>query len=206
MRGTYISLSMRSLLVGLLTLCLASASFAQVRGEVESIGFAGDGLYRPDCWTPMVVRLDSQLDDAAEYRIEVHQRDMDFDHVIYVKDGITLNAHATQRWQLCFRPDPVERGLPEQSQAELAERLRVYLTNKDGSKQILQLTITQGVHTHEVASALGSKIKEEKLILVIAESGSRPQFNEYMTAFGMMELPIAVKINPRDLPQTALAY
>src|SRR6185312_14404612 len=116
--GTYILKLMRSILAGLLILLLASTSFAQVRGEVESIGF-GDGLYRPECWTPMVVRLDSQLDDAAEYRIEVHQRDMDFDNVIYVKDGITLNAHATQRWQICFRPDPTRGGLPEQSLDEL---------------------------------------------------------------------------------------
>ena len=35
----------------------------------------------------MVVRLTSSIDEPAEYRIEVHQRDLDFDHVIYVKEG-----------------------------------------------------------------------------------------------------------------------
>jgi len=187
-----------------LILGLASVSFAQVRGEVESIGF-GDGLYRPECWTPLVVRLDSQLDDAAEYRIEIHQRDMDFDHVIYVKDGITLNAHATQRWQICFRPDPTERGLPETSLAELKDRLRVYLTTKDG-KQIMPLPITSGVHTLELPNALGAHNKGEKLILVIAEAGSKPQFNEYYNALGLMEAPAVARMNARDLPQTALAY
>jgi hypothetical protein len=196
---------MRSLLAGLLILGLASASYAQVRGEVESIGF-GDGWYRPECWTPMVVRLDSQLDDAAEYRIEVHQRDMDFDHVIYVKDGITLNAHATQRWQVCFRPDPTERGLPEPSLGELQQRLRVYLTTKDG-KQILQLPITSGVRTLEMPNALGAHNVGQKLVLMIAEGGSRPQFSEYYNnALGLMEVPVVVRINARDLPQTALAY
>src|SRR5690242_19761401 len=89
---------MRSFLAGsFLLLMLAASAFAQVRGEVESIGF-GDGYYRPECWTPMVVRLQSQISDPMEYRIEVHQRDLDFDHVIYVKEGITLNGHAEQRW------------------------------------------------------------------------------------------------------------
>jgi hypothetical protein len=196
---------MRSFLAGLLILVLASASFAQVRGEVESIGF-GDGLYRPDCWTPMVVRLDSQLDDAAEYRIEVHQRDMDFDHVIYVKDGITLNAHATQRWQICFRPDPTSGGLPERSKDLLQERLRVYLTSKDGSKHILPLPITTMMHTLELPNSLGVHNKGQKLVLAIAEGGSKPQFSEYTNAIGLMEVPVVVRINSRDLPQTALAY
>ena len=91
---------MRALLAGLFILALTSTGFAQVKGEVESIGFGGDGLFRPQCWTPMVVRLQSSIDEPAEYRNEVHQRDLDFDHVIYVKDGITLNGHATQRWQV----------------------------------------------------------------------------------------------------------
>ncbi|HXE55638.1 MAG TPA: hypothetical protein VN541_21620, partial [Tepidisphaeraceae bacterium] len=82
---------MRSSLAGLLILTLASAALGQVRGEVESIGF-GSGFYRPECWTPMVVRLESTIDEPAEYRIEIHQRDLDFDHVVYVKDGITLNG------------------------------------------------------------------------------------------------------------------
>jgi hypothetical protein len=37
---------MRSFLVGFLLLALTSASYAQVQGEVESIGF-GNGFYRP---------------------------------------------------------------------------------------------------------------------------------------------------------------
>ena len=46
---------MRSYLAGFLLLLLPSLAFAQARGEVESIGF--QGLYRPGCWTPMVVKL-----------------------------------------------------------------------------------------------------------------------------------------------------
>src|SRR5579864_2745371 len=119
---------MRCFLAGLLIAALAPSDYAQVRGEVESIGY--DGWIRPDCWTPMIVRLDSQISEPAEYRIEVHQRDLDFDHVVYVKEGITLNGHATQRWEVCFIPSPTNGGLPDAinngTLADLQERLRVY--------------------------------------------------------------------------------
>ncbi|HSU67770.1 MAG TPA: hypothetical protein VLJ39_12920, partial [Tepidisphaeraceae bacterium] len=92
---------MRSLLAGLLICALASVACAQVRGEVESVGFGSGGFFRPQCWTPMVVRLQSLISEPAEYRIEVHQHDLDFDHVIYAKDGITLNGQATQKWEIC---------------------------------------------------------------------------------------------------------
>src|ERR1700722_10007137 len=109
---------MRSPLAGLLLLILTVPALGQVRGEVESIGF-GNGWYRPECWTPMVVRLRSQISEPAEYRIEVHQHDLDFDHVIYVKDGITLNGQATQRWEICFLPEPIHGGLPDANVLEL---------------------------------------------------------------------------------------
>src|SRR5947209_19156847 len=147
--------AMRSFPAGLFLLLIgATSAFAQVRGEVKGIGF-GDGYYRPECWTRMVVRLQSQVGDPMEYRIEVHQRDLDFDHVIYVKEGITLNGHAEQRWELCFLPEPTAGGLPDRNSGrsnvdliqELNERLRVYLTTKDGSRQLLQLPITNVVES-----------------------------------------------------------
>ena len=150
---------MRSFLAGFFLLALCSAAWAQVRGDVESVGFGGsggEGLYRPDCWTPMVVRLRSQISEPAEYRIEVHQRDLDFDHVVYVKDGITLNGQAEQRWELCFLPEPAGGGLPEgqnSSLQELQDRLRVYVTNKDGTRQLLQLPITSRVRSLDPPSA-----------------------------------------------------
>ena len=200
---------MRSFLVGLLLLALTSASFGQVRGEVESIGF-GDGWYRPQCWTPMVVRLQSQISDPAEYRIEVHQHDLDFDHVIYVKDGITLNGQATQRWELCFLPEPIHGGLPEMSARDLQDRLRVYLTNKEGTRQLLQLPITSPVQSLEAQAAMmGFGMgKGNKLVLVVNDGSSRPQLSEvsYEKAIGIVERPLPVTIRPGALPQSALAY
>jgi hypothetical protein len=200
---------MRSFLVGLLLLALASASFGQVTGEVQSIGF-GDGWYRPQCWTPMVVRLRSQISDPAEYRIEVHQHDLDFDHVVYVKDGITLNGQAIQRWELCFLPEPIHGGLPEGSVRDLQDRLRVYLTNKEGTRQLLQLPITSPVQSL-VASAgmMGFGVgKANKLVLVVTDGSSRPSLSEgsYDKAIGLVEHPQPVPVRPSELPQSALAY
>jgi len=205
-RQAYIDRSMRSLLGGFILLALTSSAFAQVRGEVESVGFGSEGFYRPECWTPLVVRLDSQIDDTAEYRIEIHQRDLDFDHVIYVKDGITLNGHATQRWELCFLPEPTNGGLPDLNIAELQSRLRVYLTNKDGSKQLLQLPITSPVNTLEPAGGGFTHPKGQKLILYVAEGSDKPAVSEYLETIGVVENPVFVPRNARELPQSVLAY
>jgi hypothetical protein len=200
---------MRSFLAGLFLLALVSSGFAQVRGEVESIGF-GDGWYRPQCWTPMVVRLQSQISEPAEYRIEVHQHDLDFDHVIYVKDGITLNGQATQRWEICFLPEPIRGGLPEGSVRDLQDRLRVYLTNKDGTRQLLQLPITSPVQSLEAqATMMGFGMgKANKLVLVVNDGSSRPALSEasYDKVVGLAERPQPVTVRPGGLPQSALAY
>lgn len=200
---------MRSLLAGLLLLALSSAiSFAQVRGEVESIGF-GNGWYRPQCWTPMVVRLQSQISEPAEYRIEIHQRDLDFDRVIYAKGGITLNGQATQRWELCFLPEPIQGGLPDGSVRDLQDKLRVYLTNKDGTRQIIQLPITSPVQSLEAQTGMGFGVgKASKLVLVVTDGSSRPAFSEiaYDKALGLVEKPQPVLVRPAALPQSALAY
>jgi hypothetical protein len=199
---------MRSFLVGLVVLALSSAAMGQVRGEVESIGF-GNGLFRPTCWTPMVVRLQSQISETAEYRIEVHQHDLDFDHVIYVKDGITLNGQTTQRWEICFLPEPIHGGLGSTlTLPELQDRLRVYLTNKEGTRQIIQLPITSMVQSLEGAYNGFSTSKARKLVLFVMDGSSRPALSEqsYNGSVGLVEVPEPVPIRPSALPQSPLAY
>ena len=203
---SYIGLPMRALLAGLLILALTSTGFAQVKGEVESIGFGGDGFFRPQCWTPMIVRLQSQIDEPAEYRIEVHQRDLDFDHVIFVKDGITLNGHATQRWQVCFLPDPTNGGLPENSINDLQDRLRVYITTKDGSKQLAQCAITSAIRSLESGGSMMSQPRDNKLILAVLGRTGQVSSAGYQDALGLIEQPQFVRVDARDLPHTALAY
>jgi hypothetical protein len=104
---------MRSLLAGLLILILSSSVFAQATGEVESVGF--NNSYRPDCWTPMVVRLKPTTSDAGTYSLQVRQYDLDGDRAIYSKQ-ITLNGADVapeQRFWMYFLPQPIDRGLPE---------------------------------------------------------------------------------------------
>jgi len=201
---------MRSFLAGLLILSVTSCAFAQVRGEVESIGFGGEGYYRPECWTPMVIRLKSQISDPAEYRIEVHQQDLDFDHVIYVKDGITLNGQAEQRWEVCFLPQPTKGGLADPNSnnpiQDLQDKLRVYLTNKEGTRQLLQLPITSPVQSLEVTATGFTRVKGNKLILSVTDGSSRPAWSEYAGAIGLIEKPVVVPTDPRSLPQSVLAY
>ena len=193
---------MRSFLAGLLLIALSSAAVAQVRGEVESIGF--DGCYRPDCWTRLVIRLESQISEPAEYAVEIHQRDLDFDHVIYVKSGITLNGHAVQKWEICFLPDPTNGGLPD-NLSELQQRLRVYLTDKDRGRQLVQLPITSSVINLDPPRDQ-FHAKGTRLVLYVADGSSKPAWKDYDKALGLQESVFHLPIDPRNLPQTALAY
>src|SRR5947209_8002920 len=174
---------MRSILAGLLVLALSPVAMAQVRGEVESIGF--EGCYRPDCWTRLVIRLESQIGEPAEYGVEIHERDLDFDHVIYTKSGITLNGHAVQKWEICFLPDPTNGGLPD-NLAELQQRLRVYVTEKDHGKQLVQLPVTSGaVNLDPPRDQFHSK--GNRLVLYVADGSSKPAWKDYDKAMGLQE-------------------
>ncbi len=109
---------MRLFLAGLLLLILPAAAFAQLKGEVESIGFVN--AYRPDCWTPMVVRIHpDDTTKAGTYQLQVWQHDVDGDQPAYTKQ-ITLNsadqAH-DQRFWMYFLPQPIEKGLPDANNA-----------------------------------------------------------------------------------------
>lgn len=193
---------MRSFLAGLLIVALSSAAMGQVRGEVESIGF--EGCYRPDCWTRLVVRLQSQISEPAEYSVEIHERDLDFDHVIYTQGGITLNGHAEQRWEICFLPDPTGGGLPD-NLADLQQRLRVYVTEKDHGRQIAQLPITTTVTNLDSARDQFHS-KGTRLVLYVADGSSKPAWKDYDRAVGLQENVVHLPIDPRNLPQSALAY
>src|SRR6266566_6922169 len=129
---------MRSYLAGFLLLLLPSLAFAQARGEVESIGF--QGLYRPGCWTPMVVKLVPTTGSVFTGRIEVIQEDLDRDQVIFTRQ-ITLTGNppngsaVEQRFWMYFMPQP-NRGREAlddaRSPAELCNLIRVRLCSDSG--------------------------------------------------------------------------
>src|SRR5690349_7506594 len=100
---------MRSFLAGILLLILPSVTFAQARGQVESIGF-GD-YFRPGCWTPMLVYLVPTSGSPFTGRIEVVQEDLDRDQVLFTRQ-ITLTGNPAggsaveQRFWMYFMPQP----------------------------------------------------------------------------------------------------
>src|SRR5687768_3300097 len=62
--------SIRFLWAGLVVLLLAgSGARGQATGFVRDFGFSGN--YRADCWTPILVHLDSTSSQPAEYQIQV---------------------------------------------------------------------------------------------------------------------------------------
>src|SRR5579884_1283528 len=106
---------MRLFLAGFLILILPAAVFAQVTGQVLSIGF--DNRYRPDCWTPMLVQLTNTSEQSAEYQIQIVQEDLDRDHAIYTQQ-VTVSSGAdghpaTENFWVYFRPKPTDSGLPD---------------------------------------------------------------------------------------------
>ena len=83
------------------------------RGEVESIGFAN--TYRPNCFTPMVVRL--QVEKTGKYQIRVTQYDLDGDEQVFVEPisltGTDEGNAEPQRFWMYFIPQPTDGGLPD---------------------------------------------------------------------------------------------
>jgi hypothetical protein len=203
---------MRLILAGLFLLTLPTLVFAQATGQVQSIGF--DGLYRPNCWTPMLVRLMPQTTDSANYEIEVWQHDLDGDRPIYTRQ-IVLNGSdqaASQTFWVYFLPQPIEKGLPDQSNGtlhDLQRDLQVFLCTP-AHKQIVQLPLTstlQNVDPYRDSYLTNSK--GSKLILAVSANGStqkQPTLDSYHKAVGEMEDVQVVAVHMNELPEDPIGY
>src|SRR6476620_4731182 len=173
----------RVILVLLLSLC-ARPVYAQVKGEVESIGFSS--LYRPDCWTPMVVRLRPESGETGTYQIQVVQEDLDRDHPIYSRT-VTLTGNAEgqgvreQRYWMYFIPQATEaqndHGLPDAADGlpRLQEKLKVFVTNAAGTKQISQLPLTSTINKVDGFRSPWMSGRGTQMLLVVSDATSRPQ-------------------------------
>jgi hypothetical protein len=181
-----------------------STAHGQIRGEVESIGFGGN--YRPDCWTPMVVRIRTAGLDPALYKLQVFQEDLDRDRQAFTRTISIDPSQAEQRFWMYFIPQP--GGLPDTNAGgsldALRRSLRVQLTTAN-NRGIGQLAQTQ------VPTSLDGPPNEpfqrgQKLVLVVAEGNHAPSFREYVGAFGVSEDIVPVLVRPRELPENAIAY
>ncbi len=193
---------MRFIAVGIILLGLVSSTLAGVFGKVESIGF---GSYiRPDCTIPLVVTITSDANGPQDYQLQVVQLDRDGDEVCYSRP-IVVNP-GQQRFWTYFKPETINGGLPNQkagTPTDLAKRLRLFLTNPDGSKRLVQISSKEKMpQTLDGYEGPGSK-----LILVV---GRVPNVNEFDPSaerlFGLPEDVQFVNLSLDHLPDNEMGY
>jgi hypothetical protein len=203
---------MRFILAGLLLLFIPTLTFAQASGEVQAIGF-GNGFYRPNCWTPMLVRLTPDTSESANYYIDVWQHDLDGDRPIYSR-AIVLNGSAqasSQRFWTYFIPQPTDKGLPDGqgSLRDLQKDLQVFLCKADSHHtQIAKLPITSSLQNIDpIRTGTGAAPRSAKLILAVSPNGTKqPTLNYYSNTVGAKEDVDVVDLHAADLPEDPIGY
>src|SRR5438874_4376044 len=164
---------MRRLLAGIFFLCSLlpnAAALGETKGAVEAIGF--QGLYRPNCHIPMLVRV--QADKSGTYQIRVVQEDMDRDPQIFKEDVSLTGAAedgkgAEQHFWLYFIPQPTEGGLIGNSLRDLQQQLKVFLCDEKG-RQIAQLPIEQTIiNVENPPGSLTSNQRGSRLVLAVTD-------------------------------------
>jgi hypothetical protein len=199
---------MRFTLAGILLLgvgCFTATAWAQADGQVESIGF--NGYYRPNCWTPMKVRLTPKSGAGGMYKIGVMQEDLDRDKVLYSRPfTLTGNLEGTggvaepQRVWVYFKPQPrdIEDYRP-------GDTIQVFLyENKDGGRQLVKINLPPGAKIQTVDTMFTGADWERgnKLVLIVASSQSK-WVDPYQRARGMGEDILMMRVTPNDLPGDA---
>ncbi len=198
---------MRSFLAGIILLSITGSALAQATGFVTALGFQSN--YRPDCWTPLLIHLDSTLSEPAEYQIQVHQQDLDNDTVVYART-VTLSPQGHQDYWAYFVPQPIGKegdpgGLPNTRDA-LAQVLKVHLYDKNGRTLIATLPAGFSINNLDPKRlAGGSRARGKKLILCVLER-DKPSWQDYFGAQGIMEDVEFLPVTTRDLPDSVLGY
>ncbi len=196
--------------VMLLGVLLSGVVWGQAEGEVESVGF--QGYYRPECWTPMLIRLRSKTDTAVTVQIRVYQEDMDRDRVVAVKNiSLTPSVDGRggdQRFWMYFRPQPVEGGLSDPANGgdmkTLQQQLKVVLCDS-GGRAISHLPITQAPRRVDTEPQSGRPLGT-RMVLCINDGMQQPTWREYETVEGLNQTPSFIPMRSRDLPEDVRGY
>ena len=191
---------------------------AQPVGEVESIGF--NNVYRPGCWTPMVVRIRPNAAPTGTYQLQVKQRDLDNDIAVFTRPisltGAAQGGAREQRFWMYFIPQPVNKGLPDTRAGatlkDFQEAIEVYLCDETG-RQLTQLPVTAPVESLDPPVGIMDSDRGARLLLAVNEGNSRPAWDEYRAGLdqrdkllGVTENLVLMPVRPRDLPEHPLAY
>jgi hypothetical protein len=209
---------MRRFLAGTLfsfLLIPTSVALAQVRGEVESIGF--QNRYRPDCWTPMTIKIVPETNKTDVYQIQVRQEDLDRDRPIFTRTisvtGNTEGQVREQRFRAYFLPQPTRGGLPDardgtQTLADLDAQLTVNLCTASG-KVIARLPITSSITNIDPKPGMWDTRRGTRFILAVTEGRSQPVYLDPTTATGLVgvvENVQLVLVRPDELPENVIGY
>ncbi|HEX8325345.1 MAG TPA: hypothetical protein VF595_15695, partial [Tepidisphaeraceae bacterium] len=197
---------MRWLLPWIVAMVMALPAFGGVTGRVSAIGF--QSFIRAEEWVPLVVQTTSDEPAAHTYDLQVVQNDLDGDEVVYTRPGITVNP-GTQTFRTSFRPETVNGGLPasgSDTAADLAKRLRVFLYDPATGKRAVRLGVA-GALPQAMESSQAGQSAGQKLILIVGRS---PNVNEFAPGtnrvLGLAETCYFVRVDPRRLPDVAVAY
>jgi hypothetical protein len=206
-----VGIDMRVLMAGFifLSLVFTSAAFAQdAEGEVESLGYGG--VYRPNCWTPMKLRLRPKVGETRTYKIAIVQEDLDRDRVIYTRP-FTLNgnppggARIEEQVWVYFMPQPRDLELPlgSANAAAYSNRIRIFLCRESDGKQLVQIPFTpttQLPRSLDNRSDFFGRGRGARLVLLVGGSASRPVGQIYDRGVALTEDVDFYKITPAELP------
>ncbi len=204
---------MRRALAGLLLLLIIpTCGLAQPKGEVESIGFGS--FYRPNCFVPMLIRL--QADKSGTYQIQVVQEDMDRDREIFRQEVSLTGAEdgkgVAQKFWMYFIPQPTDGGLPDTTRGgnlrELQQKLKVFLCDEKG-KEVAQLPITQTIinaDDYQFGFYAAGSPRGVKLVLAVTDGSSQPIWRDYQQTIGTMEDTGFITVQSADLPEDVRGY
>lgn len=196
---------------------------AQPAGDVESIGFGN--AFRPDAWTPMLVRLRPDSLDNKRYSIRILQEDLDEDVAIYESPLFTLQgneegrAARTDRFWVYFLPRPIKGGLPDRNDPnrsalkDLQQSLTVQLVDENGTP-VAPLAIGSTLVSADPPRESGfPTARSRRFVLMVSDGSSQapalswnPIGGGGRAVVGNVEDTLVVQVQPRDLPENVLGF
>lgn len=195
------------LLVLLLAIALLSTTAAaQISGRVEVIGF--DGKYRPDCWTPMLVRLKSNGSPTDLYELRVWQYDLDGDRPYYSR-RVNLSADKGElSFWTYFIPEPVHEGLtqPTSNQQDLMQRLKITVHDKNG-KELTQVALAGASAASVDRNLITDRVRATRFVVFVGTAAA-PPLRDYApdNIVGIQEDLDFSRVSVERLPENAIGY